>query len=159
TDCATRFSRGFRERSDDRTDRGGQQLTRSAAAVANGYEKARRFRGNHADFDIKRAMGSCKTPAGTLAMKRADMRAKVLVVEDREPAAARLTSELEHRRLTSTTADSSAQALSLLGSDGIDVVVACHGSPSEDAHELCRRIVGTRPDVPVVVVSEAATLD
>src|SRR5262245_10549373 len=87
------------------------------------------------------------------------MRARVLVVEDREPARTRLTSEMARRGLAAVGAYTLEQALAALEADSLDVVIACHAAPNLDAHELCRQLVAAHAEVPAIVVSPAATLD
>ena len=87
------------------------------------------------------------------------MRARVLVVEDREPARTRLASEMTRRGLAAVGAYTVEQALAALEADSPDVMIACHAAPNLDAHELCRQLVTAHSDVPAIVISAAATLD
>jgi DNA-binding NtrC family response regulator len=79
---------------------------------------------------------------------------KVLIVDDERDFCELLAAELAERGWNPAYCTSSSEALQrLLSEQEIDVVLTDLRIPGVDGFELCRQIVGSRPDVPVVVMT------
>jgi len=84
----------------------------------------------------------------------------VLVVDDDADMRALVAAGVKEIGFTSRLCASAEEALAVLaGGDDFDVVVADLQMPGMSGLELCERIVGSRPDVPVVVITAHGTLD
>ena len=86
-------------------------------------------------------------------------RAHVLVIDDEEDERALLVMTLEKAGHRATPVASPHAALELLVSEDVDVVLTDLAMPEMGGVDLCERIHGVRPDVPVVFVSGQGTLD
>jgi two-component system response regulator HydG len=87
------------------------------------------------------------------------MRGNVLVVDDDADAAEMLAESLRARNYRATPETSPSEALSDAMNEEIDVVLTDLQMRSLDGLALCERIVGARPDLPVVVVTGHASVD
>lgn len=87
------------------------------------------------------------------------MRGNVLVVDDDPDAAEMLAESLRVRSFRATPETNPSEAISDAMSEEIDVVLTDLQMRSLDGLALCERIVGARPDLPVVVVTGHASVD
>jgi two-component system response regulator HydG len=83
----------------------------------------------------------------------------VLVVDDDAEMRALIDAGLREIGFLTRLCASAEEALPLLRSDDLDVVIADLQMPGMSGLQLCERIVASRPDVPVVVVTAFGTLD
>jgi two-component system response regulator HydG len=84
---------------------------------------------------------------------------QVLIVDDDPDMRALIDAGLREVGFVTRACASAEEALAALPSLDPDVVVADLQMPGLSGLELCERIVGARPDVPVVVVTAHGTLD
>jgi two-component system response regulator HydG len=84
---------------------------------------------------------------------------RVLIVDDEEDMRRLLAASLGEIGFTTELCASAQDALSVLSSGDFDVVVTDLHMPGMNGLELCERIVGSRPDVPVVVITAHGTLE
>jgi two-component system response regulator HydG len=83
----------------------------------------------------------------------------VLVVDDEQETCDLLQMVLEREGYAVTTSTSAQNALELVGSKDFDCVVTDLSMPEMGGLELCERVVGTRPNVPVVVITGQGSLE
>jgi two-component system response regulator HydG len=83
----------------------------------------------------------------------------VLVVDDDRHMCEMLALRLEQRGYTTKWRSSGAEALELLEQDDFDVVVTDLNMPGLSGTALCERVLETRPDVPVVVVTAFGSME
>jgi two-component system response regulator HydG len=83
----------------------------------------------------------------------------VLVVDDDADMRALLDAGLREVGFQPRLAAAAEEALALVAAEDFDVVVSDLHMPGMSGLELCERIVGSRPDVPVVVLTAHGTLD
>jgi len=83
----------------------------------------------------------------------------VLVIDDEQDARALLTETLERESYRVTSVGSPIEALEILATENVDVVLTDLVMPEMTGVSLCERIRGVRPDVPILVVSGEGTLD
>jgi DNA-binding NtrC family response regulator len=84
---------------------------------------------------------------------------RILIVDDEPEGRLLLEAGLRDVGCEPRAVGSPEQALSLLAAEDFDVVVTDLQMPTMSGLELCERIVGSRPDVPVVVVTAHGSLD
>jgi two-component system response regulator HydG len=84
---------------------------------------------------------------------------QVLVVDDDPDMRALLEAGLREIGFATRVTGSGDEALAALATGDFDVVVTDLQMPGLSGLELCERIVGARPDVPVVVVTAHATVE
>jgi two-component system response regulator HydG len=87
------------------------------------------------------------------------MERRVLIVDDDADMRALIDAGLREVGFETRLTASGEEALSVLAGEDFDVVVADFQMPGMSGLELCERIVASRPDIPVVVVTAHATLD
>jgi len=87
------------------------------------------------------------------------MRGNVLVVDDDPDAAEMLAESLRARNYRATPETNPSEAIADAMNEEIDVVLTDLQMRSLDGLALCERIVGARPDLPVVVVTGHASVD
>jgi two-component system, NtrC family, response regulator AtoC len=87
------------------------------------------------------------------------MRGHVLVIDDDPDLCRLLGIELGRRGFTVTWKTSATEALELLGRAEIDVIVTDLRMPGMDGLELCERMVANHPDVPVLILTGAGSLE
>jgi len=84
---------------------------------------------------------------------------RVLVVDDDVDMRALIDARLREIGFETLLSSSADKALEALAAQDFDVVVTDLQMPGMNGLELCERIVGSRPDVPVVVITAHASLD
>ena len=84
---------------------------------------------------------------------------RILVVDDEQETCDLLQMVLAKEGYAVTTSTSAPHALELLGSEDIDMVLTDLNMPEMGGLELCERVVGTRPNIPVVVITGQGTLE
>jgi two-component system, NtrC family, response regulator HydG len=84
---------------------------------------------------------------------------RVLVVDDEQETCDLLKMVLEREGYTVATSTSAQAALELVGARDFDVVLTDLSMPEMGGLELCERVVGTRPNVPVVVITGQGSLE
>jgi PAS domain S-box-containing protein len=90
-------------------------------------------------------------PAGQ-ALPRAQLRGRVLIVEDEEAVARFMCDLLEHWGLSVVFVANPSEALAAIREDaGFDVVVTDQTMPGMTGLELAKRITAERPDLPVLL--------
>jgi DNA-binding NtrC family response regulator len=82
----------------------------------------------------------------------------VLVIDDEEDQRSLLALLLERAGYRATPVASPLEALELLVTEDVDVVLTDLAMPEMSGVDLCERIHGARPDVPVITVSGQGTL-
>src|SRR5437588_2845790 len=85
--------------------------------------------------------------------------ARVLLVDDDPDLVKVLRLELTALGFDVTSCTSAAEALAALARDAPDVVVTDLQMPQMSGAELCARIVGGWPDVPVIVMTVSRSID
>jgi two-component system, NtrC family, response regulator HydG len=83
----------------------------------------------------------------------------VLVIDDEKDGCEALTEALEARGLTVRALTSAPKALDLLAHEPFDVVMTDVVMPELDGLEVCARVAGIQPNVPVIVVTAQNKLD
>jgi DNA-binding NtrC family response regulator len=87
------------------------------------------------------------------------MRPRVLLIDD-EPAMCDLLAEqLRRRHYEPLIRPSAAEALALLRTEDVDVVVTDHQMPGTTGISLCDELTLNRPDLPVVVITAFGSLE
>ena len=84
---------------------------------------------------------------------------RVLAVDDEQETCDLLKMSLEREGYVVTTSTSAEQALELVGSVDFDLVITDLSMPEMGGLELCERVLGTRPNVPVIVITGQGSLD
>ena len=84
---------------------------------------------------------------------------RVLVVDDEQETCDLLKMSLERDGYAVTTSTSAESALELVGAVDFDLVITDLGMPEMGGLELCERVLGTRPNVPVIVITGQGSLD
>jgi two-component system response regulator HydG len=84
---------------------------------------------------------------------------RVLIVDDDEAMCETLEADLGPRGFDVRTATSAADALEALAGAELDVVVTDLNMRGMNGLELCERVVGTRSDIPVLVITAFGSLD
>jgi DNA-binding NtrC family response regulator len=90
---------------------------------------------------------------------RIGMQARVLIVDDERDECEhleRLTRRLDYVPVCTTSPEA---ALDLIGKESFSVILTDLGMSTMGGLELCSRIVGARPDVPVVVVTGLGSME
>ncbi len=88
-----------------------------------------------------------------------ELTANVLVVDDDDDLRAMLTTALERLGHHVSTAPDAARARALVAGGDVDVVLTDVRMPGEDGLSLCRHLVATHPDRPVVLLTAFGTLE
>jgi DNA-binding NtrC family response regulator len=84
---------------------------------------------------------------------------RVLIVEDDEAMRGFLLESLQRRELTVAAVATGAEALESISADEWDVVVTDLNMRGMDGLELCSRIVASRPDLPVLMITAFGSMD
>src|SRR5438094_544242 len=83
----------------------------------------------------------------------------ILVVDDEQETCDVLRMVLEREGYGVETSTSAQQALELVGARDFDLVLTDLSMPAMGGLELCERVLGTRPNVPVVVITGQGSLE
>src|SRR5262245_50491157 len=86
-------------------------------------------------------------------------RGRILLVDDERRVCEMLEEDLGRRGYQVLWRTRATEALTLLAEQDFDVVVSDLNMAGMDGLELCERIVGNRPDVPVVVITAFGSLE
>src|SRR3954471_5285410 len=84
---------------------------------------------------------------------------RVLAVDDEQETCDLLKMSLEREGFSVTTCTSAEAALELVGAVDFDLVITDLQMPEMGGLELCERVLGTRPNVPVVVITGQGSLE
>jgi two-component system response regulator HydG len=84
---------------------------------------------------------------------------RVLAVDDEQETCDLLKMSLEREGFAVTTCTSAEAALELVGAVDFDLVITDLSMPEMGGLELCERVLGTRPNVPVVVITGQGSLE
>ncbi|AKU98119.1 Response regulator of zinc sigma-54-dependent two-component system [Labilithrix luteola] len=84
---------------------------------------------------------------------------KILVVDDEQETCDLLQMVLEREGYSVTTCTSAQRALELVSAQDFDSVLTDLQMPEMGGLELCERVLGTRPSVPVVVITGQGSLE
>jgi two-component system response regulator HydG len=87
------------------------------------------------------------------------VKARVLLVEDDRAMCELLQAQLGRRGFLPLSSHSAAEALALLRTEDVDVVVADHNMPGASGISLCEELTANRPDLPVVVITAFGNLE
>lgn len=87
------------------------------------------------------------------------MKGHVLIVDDEQETCELLELALGRQGYTVTTSTSAARALDLVAAEDFDVVLTDLGMPEMSGLDLCERVIGTRPNMPVVVITGLGSLE
>ena len=87
------------------------------------------------------------------------MNHRVLLVDDDVNMTDLLEARLTKRGYETVTRNKVEDALELVASKDVDVVVTDLNMPGEDGISLCRKLVANRPHVPVIVITAFGSLD
>jgi two-component system response regulator HydG len=93
------------------------------------------------------------------AATRAMTERRVLAVDDEQETCDLLKMSLEREGFEVTTCTSAEAALELVGAVDFDLVITDLSMPEMGGLELCERVLGTRPNVPVVVITGQGSLE
>ena len=87
------------------------------------------------------------------------MKGQVLVVDDEQETCDLLEMALVRHGFKVTTCTAANQALALVATQDFDVVVTDLSMPEMSGLDLCERVLGTRPNMPVVVITGQGSLE
>jgi DNA-binding NtrC family response regulator len=87
------------------------------------------------------------------------MERRILVVDDEQETCDLLQMVLGREGFQVTTSTSAQSALELVAAQDFDAVVTDLSMPEMGGLELCERVLGTRPNVPVVVITGQGSLE
>ncbi len=87
------------------------------------------------------------------------MKEHVLIVDDDQSQCDLFSMMLERHGYLATSTTSPKEALERIAREPCDVVVTDLGMTEMDGLELCERILGTSPDVPIIVVTGQGSMD
>ncbi len=86
-------------------------------------------------------------------------RGKILIVDDDESMGELVVSGLSREGHTVIAATSGSDALERLATESVEVIITDLNMADVNGFELCERIVATRPDVPVVVITGHGSME
>ncbi len=84
---------------------------------------------------------------------------QILVVDDEQETCDLLAMVLKREEYGVTTCTSAQHALELVGTEDFDLVLTDLSMPEMGGLELCERVLGTRPNVPVLVLTGQGSLE
>jgi two-component system response regulator HydG len=87
------------------------------------------------------------------------MKGHILVVDDEQETCDLLDMALGRHGFKVTASTNAARALELVGEHDFDVVLTDLSMPEMSGLDLCERVLGTRPDMPVVVITGQGSLE
>ena len=88
-----------------------------------------------------------------------DAERHILVVDDEQETCELLEMVLQREGYKVTTSTSASTALELVGTEDFSLVLTDLSMPEMGGLELCERVLGTRPNVPVVVITGQGTIE
>jgi two-component system response regulator HydG len=88
-----------------------------------------------------------------------EMEARILVIDDEEDVCALLTEALEREGASVVTCTSAKAALDLVRNDDFDVVLTDLSMPEMSGTDVCEHVAGSRPGLPVIVVTGQGSLE
>ena len=87
------------------------------------------------------------------------MKGQVLVVDDEQETCDLLEMALVRHGFKVTTSSHAQRALELVAAQDFDVVLTDLSMPEMSGLDLCERVLGTRPNMPVVVITGQGSLE
>ena len=87
------------------------------------------------------------------------MKGHVLIVDDEQETCDLLEMALVRHGFKVTTSTNALRALDLVATQDFDVVLTDLGMPEMSGLDLCERVLGTRPNMPVVVITGQGSLE
>jgi two-component system response regulator HydG len=87
------------------------------------------------------------------------MRGNVLIVDDERSMCELIHTDLRTRNFTSQWVTSAAEAMQAVAAQEFDVILTDVKMPGTSGLELCEQIVGSRPDIPVVVMTAFGSME
>ena len=87
------------------------------------------------------------------------MKGQVLIVDDEQETCDLLEMALVRHGYKVTTSTAAIQALELVATQDFDVVLTDLSMPEMSGLDLCERVLGTRPNMPVVVITGQGSLE
>src|SRR5215813_8327296 len=84
------------------------------------------------------------------------MKGQILVVDDEQETCDLLDMALGRHGFKVTTSTNAQRALDLVAAQDFDVVLTDLSMPEMSGLDLCERVLGTRPDMPVVVTGQGS---
>lgn len=87
------------------------------------------------------------------------MKGRIIVIDDDQSMCEMLEAGLKRKDFEVSWRTSAREADVILAQEEYDVVLTDLQMPGEDGLELCRRLVGIRPDIPVVVVTAFGSME
>jgi two-component system response regulator HydG len=87
------------------------------------------------------------------------MKAQILVVDDEQESCDLLAMSLERHGFKVTTCTHAQEALELVAAQDFDIVLTDLSMPEMSGLELCERVLGARPRMPVVVITGQGSLE
>jgi DNA-binding NtrC family response regulator len=87
------------------------------------------------------------------------MKTRILVIDDDQAMCAMLEARLGTRGLDVITRTTAAEALSLVDHEDFDVLVTDVNMKGTNGLDLCRRVIETRPTLPVILMTAFGTID
>src|SRR3954469_25118798 len=87
------------------------------------------------------------------------MARRLLIVDDERDMADLLKSALSRAGHDAVAVTSVKEALDLVATEEIELVLTDLGMAEMDGIDVCARVLGAQPDVPVIVVTGPSTLD
>jgi two-component system response regulator HydG len=87
------------------------------------------------------------------------MKGHILVVDDEQETCDLLEMALGRHGFKVTSSTNAARALDLVAEQDFDVVLTDLSMPEMSGLDLCERVLGTRPDMPVVVITGQGSLE
>ncbi len=87
------------------------------------------------------------------------MNARVLIIDDEEPMLEVLREALAHEKLGVTCRSSAEEGLRFLAEEDVDVVLTDFNMPTMTGVDLCHRILATREDLPVIVMTAFGSME
>ena len=87
------------------------------------------------------------------------MSERILIVDDDSEMCQLIATDLKLRKLESFSCTSANKALETLAKEEIDVILTDLNMPDVSGIDLCKRIVDSRPDIPVVVITSFGSME
>jgi DNA-binding NtrC family response regulator len=87
------------------------------------------------------------------------MKGRVLIVDDDPSMCELLSAQLDRRGFGVLARQSARAALTVLGSEEVDILVVDQNMPGTTGTSLCEQVTADRPDVPVVLITAFGSLE